>query len=62
VQNTRRFRQYQFHLVNFVKPDSSYNEGMKPLVYSRKESETRQAGWLRAGEDIAYYQSKINDR
>ncbi len=57
VSNTRRFRQYQFHITNFVKPDSSFNDGMKPLVYSRKESESRAVGWIRAGEDIAYYQT-----
>eukprot|EP00347_Sterkiella_histriomuscorum_P013611 403364056 len=58
VSNTRRFRTYQFHFTNFIKPDSSYNEGMKPLIYSKKESESRQTGWIRAGEDIAYYQTQ----
>ncbi len=57
VQNTRRFKQYQFHILNFVKPDSSFNEGMRPLIYSRKEAESKQVGWIRAGEDIAYYQN-----
>ena len=55
ISNTRRFRQYQFHIINFVKPDSSYNDGMKPLVYSTKEAESRGTGWMRAGEDVAYY-------
>jgi hypothetical protein len=30
---------------------------MKPVVYSRRESEAKQIGWIRAGEDIAYYPS-----
>jgi len=30
---------------------------MKPLIYSKKESESGKTGWLRAGEDIAYYQT-----
>lgn len=59
VSNTRRFRTYTFHIVNFIKPDSSYNEGMRPLVYSRKESEMKHLGWMRAGEDIAYYPSTV---
>jgi len=42
-----------------MKPDSTFNEGMKPLIYSKKESENRQTGWMRAGEDIAYYQSSL---
>lgn len=55
VQNTKKFRQYQFNLLNFVKPDSSYNTGMKPLMYSKKEAEATGMGWQRTGEDIAYY-------
>jgi hypothetical protein len=30
---------YRFHIVNFMKPDSTYNKGMRPLVYSLKDSE-----------------------
>jgi len=55
VNNTKRFRQYTFHIINFVKPDSSFNDGMKPLIYSEKEVEARNIGWVRAGEDISYY-------
>ena len=55
VGNTRRFRQYTFHIINFIKPDSTFKEGMIPVVYSKKESEAKQTGWIRAGEDIAYY-------
>jgi hypothetical protein len=44
-------------LLNFVKPDSSYNTGMKVLMYSKKEAETNKIGWVRTGEDIAYYQN-----
>jgi hypothetical protein len=42
-------------LINFVKPDSSFNTGMKVLMYSKKDAETKGVGWFRAGEDIAYY-------
>ena len=52
MANTRKGKPYAFHITNFVKPDSLFNNGMKPLVYSRKESDL---GWYRAGEDIAYY-------
>jgi hypothetical protein len=30
---------------------------MKPLIYSKKESDSGKTGWMRAGEDIAYYQT-----
>ena len=36
VQNTRKDVTYRFNLVNFMKPDSTYNKGMRPLVYSLK--------------------------
>jgi hypothetical protein len=38
-----------------MKADSSFNDGMKLLIYSNKEFENKQMGWMRAGEDIAYY-------
>lgn len=39
VTNMRRGLKYKFNFVNLVKPESSYNQGMKPLVYSKKEAE-----------------------
>lgn len=40
-----------------MKPDSNYNMGMKPLVYSCKEAAQNEMGWYRDGFNIAYYQS-----
>ena len=40
-----------------MKPDSNYNMGMKPLVYSKIEAEEHEMGWYRDGFNIAYYQS-----
>ena len=40
-----------------MKPDSNYNQGMKPLIYSVKEAEQNKIGWQRDGFNIAYYQS-----
>ena len=39
ISNTRKNMTYRFHIVNFMKPDSTYNKGMRPLVYSLKDSE-----------------------
>ena len=44
--------------MNLVKPDSLYNHGMKPLMYSKKEAETKFNGWHRCGTDIRYYSTK----
>lgn len=57
VQNTRKDQTYRFHLVNFMKPESTYNKGMRPLVYSVKDAETAQVGWRRDCSNIAYYQT-----
>lgn len=38
-----------------MKPDSTYNKGMKPLLYSFKEAEHSKVGWYRDGFNIAYY-------
>jgi hypothetical protein len=39
VTNTRKNQSYKFNIVNLIKPDSLYNQGMKPLVYSKKNAE-----------------------
>lgn len=38
VSNTRKDVTYKFNIINLIKPESSYNEGMKPLIYSTKSA------------------------
>ena len=38
-----------------MKPDSTYQKGMRPLVYSLKEAESTNVGWQRDCQNIAYY-------
>jgi hypothetical protein len=38
VGNTRKNVRYKFNIINLVKPDSSYNQGQKPLFYSSREA------------------------
>ena len=57
VQNTRRGMRVKFNLLNFIKPRSLYNEGMKVLIHSQKNFESKGQGWYRGGEDISYYQN-----
>jgi hypothetical protein len=57
VSNTRKNQVYRFNIVNLMKPDSTYNKGMKPLLYSVKEAEQGGLGWYRDGQNIAYYQN-----
>ena len=62
VMNTRKDKVYRFNIVNFMKPDSNYNQGMKPLIYSVKEAEESRIGWQRDGQNIAYYQGARRKR
>jgi len=55
VSNTRAERTYRFNIVNLIKPDSSYNQGMKPLLYSNTKADRESVGWYRDGTNIAYY-------
>lgn len=43
-----------FNIINLLKVDSSYNEGMKPCVYSKRQEENIGTKWHRAGFDICY--------
>ena len=45
MQNTRKDKTYRFNIVNLMKPESTYNQGMKPLIYSVKEAEESRIGW-----------------
>lgn len=45
----------KFTIINFTKPDSLFNLGMRPVIYSAKQAADRGIGWIRAGSDIAYY-------
>ena len=56
VRNMRNGVPYVFNIVNFVKPKSLYNAGLRPLLYSEKEARGRRSGvgWHRAGSNVAY--------
>lgn len=50
---------YAFNLVNLLKPDSLYNQGMQPVVYSAAAAAAGQPGWLRAGHDVRYFRNEL---
>ncbi|XP_053321137.1 cytosolic carboxypeptidase 3 [Spea bombifrons] len=60
VRNTRANVLYRFTIVNFRKPNSLYNQGMRPLVYSEIEAKTHRVGWHRVGEEIKYYKNNLS--
>ena len=59
VANTQRGKPVKFNILNLMKEDSLYSEGMQPLIHSAKDSVATGVGWRRAGYDIAYYQNNI---
>jgi hypothetical protein len=44
-----------FNIVNLTKPDSLFNLGMRPVIYSCVDASTSGIGWVRAGSNISYY-------
>ena len=59
VSNTRAGKTYRFNIINLMKPDSLYNHGMRPVVYSEAEAKKNGRGWYRGGSDICYYQNSM---
>ena len=57
VSNVRAGVVYRFAVTNFVKGDSLYRHGMKPLAYSRSRAAREGTGWRRVGERIRYYKN-----
>ena len=52
----RRGVPYKFNIVNLLKPDSTFNAGLRPLLYSKREAEVNKGiGWSRDGKDIYYF-------
>ncbi|XP_075131409.1 cytosolic carboxypeptidase 3 [Leptodactylus fuscus] len=58
VQNTRAGVPYRFTITNFMKPTSLYSHGMRPLMYSETDANTRDVGWRRIGDEIKYYKNR----
>ncbi|XP_067638598.1 cytosolic carboxypeptidase Nna1 isoform X11 [Eurosta solidaginis] len=57
VRKTRKNVIYRLSIVNLVKSDSLYNDGMRPLMYSTTKANQAGEGWRRCGTNIAYYRN-----
>uniref|UniRef100_A0A8D0L461 AGBL carboxypeptidase 3 n=1 Tax=Sphenodon punctatus TaxID=8508 RepID=A0A8D0L461_SPHPU len=60
VTNTQTGMPYRFTIVNFTKPTSLYNRGMRPLLYSEAEAKIHKVGWQRTGNEIKYYKNNLS--
>jgi hypothetical protein len=59
VKNMKPNVKYQFTICNFLKRSSLYNDGMRPLMYSEIDAETKHVGWVRCGTNIRYYKNQL---
>ena len=59
VSNTSADLKVTFNLLNFGKPDSLFNYGMKVLVLSTIENQKAGLSWTRGCEGISYYPNNI---
>ncbi|XP_065207414.1 cytosolic carboxypeptidase 1-like isoform X3 [Planococcus citri] len=57
ISNMDNMAPYTFNIVNCEKTNSQFNYGMKPLMYSVRESTLGRPGWFRTGSDICYYRN-----
>jgi hypothetical protein len=55
VMNTKANHRVKFNILNYSKPDSLFNYGMKVSIYSERTAENNKIGWHKGGEDISYF-------
>ena len=59
IKNAKPNVTYRFTICNFLKPESLYNMGMRPLMYSELDAKHKNLGWRRWGTNIKYYRNNI---
>ncbi len=59
TSNTSANSKIKFNIINFLKSDSLFNQGMRVLVYSSIMSANESLGWHRGGEDFKYFSNGI---
>ena len=59
ISNTRAGYSYKLNIINMMKCESLYEQGMKVLAFSEKQYAENGSGWYHTGDRIAYYQNNI---
>ena len=54
VCNTRKGHSVRFNILNYSKPDSLYNYGMRVSTYSDKKAHNENIGWFKSCTNIDY--------
>ncbi|CAD8173931.1 unnamed protein product [Paramecium pentaurelia] len=59
VENTLKNCVVTFNIINFIKCDSLFNMGQRPVVFSTKCNRSKGIGWVKAGHNIIYFRNKF---
>ncbi|CAD8066241.1 unnamed protein product [Paramecium sonneborni] len=59
VENTIKNCIVTFNIINFIKCDSLFNMGQKPVIFSTKSNKIRGTGWIKGGHNIIYFRNKF---
>eukprot|EP01029_Cantina_marsupialis_P012869 TRINITY_DN2849_c0_g2_i1.p1 TRINITY_DN2849_c0_g2~~TRINITY_DN2849_c0_g2_i1.p1 ORF type:complete len:1161 (+),score=314.56 TRINITY_DN2849_c0_g2_i1:1982-5464(+) len=62
TQNMQKGTRVKFNLLNHSKPDSLFNYGMQPCIYSQRAATIHNRGWHRDGLDICYFRNQHTRR
>ncbi|XP_026474608.1 cytosolic carboxypeptidase 1-like [Ctenocephalides felis] len=57
VSNMMSDASYTFNICNCEKPNSQFNYGMKPVMYSVTDAVLGKVGWVRVGTKVCYYRN-----
>ncbi|XP_045681075.1 cytosolic carboxypeptidase 4 isoform X2 [Phyllostomus hastatus] len=61
VSGMRAAVPYRFNIINCEKPNSQFNYGMQPTMYSVKEALLGRPTWKRTGYEICYYKNHYRE-
>ncbi|XP_016065049.1 PREDICTED: cytosolic carboxypeptidase 4 [Miniopterus natalensis] len=61
VSGMRAAVPYRFNIINYEKPNSQFNYGMQPTMYSVKEALLGRPTWVRTGYEICYYKNHYRE-
>jgi hypothetical protein len=59
IDNTVAGARYKLNIINMMKRDSLYNNGLMPLCHSSLGLQLESKGWHRGASDICYYPNSI---
>ena len=50
----------KFNIVNFVKRESLFSQGMRVSIFSKKRNDRYRTGWFKGGTNLKYGLSKLS--